>query len=103
MINKSIVLSSFGKMIVVPLVIWNPTSIYFNLALFFTNLSNIQALRGTLKPFFHLFNQLRFIFYKFKVATKMSQLKAASVILTSAGLVHLFNSIVDLSDYYNLR
>ncbi len=43
---KSLILSSFGKIIVIPLVIWNPIDIYFNLARLFTCLSNLKALTG---------------------------------------------------------
>lgn len=44
---KSLVISSFGKLAVIPLVIWNPPNDdYFNLALLFTYISNSQALSG---------------------------------------------------------
>jgi hypothetical protein len=46
LVCKSLVVSSFGKLIVVPLVIWNPNEIYFNLAFLFTQLSNSKALTG---------------------------------------------------------
>lgn len=48
LVLKSLVLSSFGKMVVIPLVIWNPIDIYFNLAQIFTYFSNFQALIGNI-------------------------------------------------------
>lgn len=72
---KSLILSSFGKVIVIPLVIWNPIDIYFNLAQFFTYLSNLQALI---------------------VATRMSTVKTMCVVCIALFLVFMFNSIFDL-------
>lgn len=46
LIFKSLVVSSFGKLAVVPLVIWNPNEVFFSLANIFTILSNSQALTG---------------------------------------------------------
>jgi len=48
---KSLILSSFPKIFVIPLVIWNPIDIYFKLALLFNYLSNLQAING-LNSFF---------------------------------------------------
>jgi hypothetical protein len=45
-VYKSIIISSFTRLVVIPLVIWNPNEIFFNLALIFTYLSNAQALSG---------------------------------------------------------
>jgi len=46
LILKSIILSSFAKIFVIPLVIWKPIDTYFTLAKLFTYLSNIQALNS---------------------------------------------------------
>ena len=45
-ILKSLILSSFGKLFVLPLIVWNPNEIYFNLAFLFTFISNCQAISG---------------------------------------------------------
>ena len=48
LITRSMILSSFAKLFVIPLVIWNPIDIYFSLARLFTYLSNLQAITGKL-------------------------------------------------------
>lgn len=54
LIVKSLILSSFGKLVVLPLVIWNPNEVFFNLALIFTYFSNSQALHGKFTTLFQL-------------------------------------------------
>ena len=64
-ILKSLILSSFGKLFVVPLVIWNPNDIFFNLATLFTYISNFQALSGR----FTLFHNCKLLSFSLNECT----------------------------------
>ena len=75
LIIKLLVMSSFGKLIVLPLVIWNPHEIYFNLALLFTYISNSNAL---------------------SVITKIPKGKASLIIGIAATSSHMFNEFIQL-------
>ena len=94
---KSLTISSFGKLAVLPLVIWNPNEIFFNLALIFTLLTNSQALSGKFsqledfvtKPCYFYF----IIHNSFQVTTHMSRPKTLCLVFLAAGMAQLYTQI----------
>ncbi|RNA07306.1 ARV1, partial [Brachionus plicatilis] len=72
---KSLIMSSFGKLFVLPLVIWNPNDVYFNLASLFTLISNGQAL---------------------SVGTQITWTKSKWIVTFSAAIVYMFDSGLEL-------
>lgn len=73
LVLKSIILSSFAKIFVIPLVIWKPIDTYFTLAKLFTYLSNIQALN---------------------TVTRMQEAKTVCLIFVAALIAHIYSGFL---------
>ena len=110
LIFKSLIISSFGKLMVIPLVIWNPNEIYFNLALLFTYLSNSKALSGEytlsallstkifLNENFFMKFFVCFFFFSIKVCTNLHKKKASLFIVIAGALSdYFFNFVQQIS------
>jgi hypothetical protein len=95
---NALIVSSFGKLMVIPLVIWNPNQIFFKLANLFTYLSNAHALAGN---FFAISSDDQKTKTKifFQVSTDLDQNKAIGITLVSNMIRFSLNNFFIIFDW----